>query len=118
MRPAHKDMVYRRGDTPSLSLVLYGYHVQTRAVARLPQGGRVVSWKIKWPSGLVTKTTATDGGLTVDARTGEITWPLQQSDIDGLGEGVIVPFEVAVIEADNRKTTYLTGTISAEGHPL
>lgn len=118
MSPAFKALTYRRGDTPSLGVVLYGYHVQTRAVARLPIGTNVVSWKIKWPGGTATKTTASDGGLSVDARTGVISWPIVQSDIDSLSDGVVVPFEVQVIDSENRKTTYLTGTISAEGHPL
>ena len=114
MKTAVKAFSFRRGDTPSLGVILSGRNIRSQEILRLPRPGMIVSWTIGWPSGAVTKTTAPNGGLGLDVRTGVIFWPITDADVAGLG-AALAPYAVAVIESDGRRTTYLTGTIGAEG---
>lgn len=116
MQPAFKAITFRRGDTPSLGVILRGRFVRSGAVVPLPRAGDVISWTIGWPGAAVTKTTAqASAPLKVDPRTLAVSWPITEADVATLAGTAIAPFVVQLVESNGRKTTYLTGTLSAQG---
>jgi len=120
MTPVVSGFTLRRGDTPSLGLILEGQHVASNEIVPLPQPGHVVVWTIGWPG--ASRTCRTDAAtsdpthrLSVDPRTRAIAYPVTAADVATLIGSAVAPYAVQLIESDGRTTTYLVGTINAEG---
>lgn len=114
MKPAFKAFSYRADATPRLACRLLSQNVRSRAIKLRPSGSDVVEWSVGWPAGVVTKTTAPDGGLKMDARTGVLSFPITRADIADLEPGRAVHFVVIVVNGDGARWPFLEGTIVRE----
>lgn len=118
MKPAFKAFSYRSDTTPRLAVRLFSENVHTQAIRHRPGIGDVVEWKIGWPSGTTTRSTAANGGLLLDAVTGVVDYPITAGDIAALAIDVPVPFVVSVVNSDGKRWPFLDGTITREKAPL
>lgn len=118
MQPASYDFPpVTRGDSEVLGFILKDQDLFSEQIALTDLSEAVVHWRVQIPGreDPVEKTTADDGGLTLDPATRLITWPMDPAFTAALGDKN--PYRVRVIYTDGRVSTYLTGNIIAEGEP-
>lgn len=119
MTAARRDFTFKHGDTPGpFGFRLSGRNVLSGAIITLPRPSDVISWTIAWPEGSVTKTTAANGGLTVDSRTSFVTWPLTLADVNAIPLSAAILYSVRLTDGDGNTEEYLKGTIGAEAASL
>lgn len=110
-----KSFTYRRGDTPpAMRCRLRSRNVRSGAVRPRPAEGDRIEWTVSWPSGPVTKTTESGGGLKVDPRSLVVSFPVLPSDIAALPRGARVAMACRLINGAGEDRLWWTGILQVE----
>lgn len=103
-----------RGDTEVLGFILSNQDTLTQLRALADLNGATVTWSLKTPGGLnIEKTTAADGGLTLDVAAATVTWSVTPADWANM-TGNSYTYKVRVTLPGGAVQTYLKGTIMVE----
>ncbi len=117
MRPAPYDFRFHRGGTAYLGVILHGRDPRTGEVRRLPVPGVTIEWTVEWPTGQEVRTQfdAPDRLLSIDPRSGVISFPVSAARVEEL-EGAVQPIatRIRLLMPDGAPVPFLTGTVALE----